>query len=414
MPVNIFPHLLLLCGNRANNACIREHGGANSYGGLPHVIDLDSTGDQTTTGLKYSTSSLGDEQHLKSASHNAHQQTESSLNRADASKPESILSSVSDEESNSEEAAMNAEDSEYEDSPTRGSSASDHSHRSGSEGHVPVVRSDQSASKVVVLKCRQLKKRGADKEAAQEGKRLNSPSRHIVEHDADHEQRAKRARIREPVSDLDANVFPNTAKHDSTDTEGHRKRCGAMIAETHMNGEAPEHAIIPSNDGAGNCGLTDMPSTARREPGQADEPGPSSRHSPTFPIWILDPRTPGRSLERWAGSSPLSQSVQHVFDKATELLETNDFEVVRFRFQLVAKDVEWKWRVAKGESEYFETMKEESKIKMNDVLKKSGTDAKALELIIEPLGLAGVEVSRSATAEDTDDKAVYGLDAWYT
>ncbi len=51
---------------------------------------------------------------------------------------------------------------------------------------------------------------------------------------------------------------------------------------------------------------------------------------------------------------------------------------------------------------------------MNDVLKKSGTDAKALELIIEPLGLAGVEVSRSATAEDTDDKAVYGLDAWYT
>jgi len=192
---------------------------------------------------------------------------------------------------------------------------------------------------------------------------ISSHVRDIVEQDADHEQRAKRARIREPVSDLDANVFPDTAKHDSTDTEGHRKRCGTMIAENHRNGEAPP------NDGAGNCGLTDMPSTARREPlvaqcrdrepGQADEPGPSSRHSPTFPIWILDPRTPGRSLERWAGSSPLSQSVQYVFDKATELLETNDFEVIRFRFQLVAKDAEWKWRVAKGESEYFETMKEE-------------------------------------------------------
>ncbi|KAI9879190.1 MAG: hypothetical protein M1830_009265 [Pleopsidium flavum] len=399
-----------------------EHGWVNSYGGLPHVIDLESTGDQNTAALKYSTSSPRDEQNLKSASHDAHPNAERSLSRVER-ESENVL--IPDQDSKSGEGLMSAEDSEYEDSPTReGSSASEHSLGNGSEGHVPVVRSDQSASKVVVLKCRQLKKRGTDKRPAQGGKRLRSPDRPLVEHEADHEQRAKRARMREPESSFEINELPNTARRNITDTEGHRERCETIIAETHNNGAPVEHAVTAPNDGEDDSGVTVNQATALREPlidqcrdqepGQTEEHPPDSIHSPTFPIWLLDPRTPGRSLEAWTGSSPLSQPIQYVFDKATQLLETNDFEVLRFRFQLGDEDMEWKWRVANGESDLFERMKIVSKTKMEDVLEKSVNNAKTLELTIEPMGLAGVEISRSARAENLDGKAGNRLDPWYT
>lgn len=317
---------------------------------------------------------------------------------ADPENNEGFLSGLAHQSLALEEGLLNVDQASHQQSPTEtDNSTSEQRAQQSDAGQTAMVGPYQRPSKVIVLKWKQRKRQHG---SLDEGR--------------------KRQCLEDMVS-IPAPPQPNGSLDSNNLDTGYPvdKDLGLPVISTHHSSSS-QAAAKPPDGGSDNHSQKERTPTSGNEPPNTrdnvpgrdqGEPGQgATKVGLKQSIWLLDPRKPGGSVQPWPERKLLSQSIQYVFNKTTELLRTDGYDGIQFLFRLDNRAGECTFRVAKGAPHEFQLMKDSVQEQLMKAIARNGRKATAVELTLEPLGLAEVDSGRSATTEDQD---ACGFDAFF-
>lgn len=291
-------------------------------------------------------------------------------------------------------------------------------------GQTTMVGPYQRPSKVIVLKWKQHKRRAIDEERPlfRSGREL--PNAATVYQNESIDEGTKRRRLGN-LDPTPALPRPDGSLDNNTSDVGSPIHNLARPAVDTNQSKLCQAATKPPDGGAESLSPKErLPASGSKAPSipdkvgqqeQTDQGPANSKVGLQWSFWLLDPRQPGGRLTSWPGKNSGLQSVHYVFEKTTELLETDAYDGIQFLFKLNNQGGEVKFHVTKGASEEFQTMKDWAPKKLKEKMIETGKKATAIDITLRPVGLKEVHADQNAatTTATVEDQDLYGMEALF-